>query len=345
MSSNHVSLFKRKMLLFGAIAIALFFISSATIVPQVEGATVNDQIDTVNNQNNLLNMLQNIQNVDTISEQQRLQVTYLLVTLLKEIVIPSDSTKQSMNLDTLAETATQIKQSRITPQGIKNVASETIIQLDKTLTEKITDENTPQSQGFLFNIFKNILNKLLSNIINIDTLTGEGLIDILMNLFSMMSSLPSLLFKIIGQGATLIIQSIIRIIRALISMIVLFVSGVQLALLLTGLFFIFLGYASKVGIKALSIISAPLFALMAIMFSLATGSFVGGVSLILNFAAGFIITFAIPISIILLIIWLISDGDFNFDFFNFDLDFLDNDGGFFYMIGSIITSILNPSAA
>ena len=337
MKSTHVSSFKHKMLLLGAITIAFLFVSSATFVPQTQGAAVNDQIDTINQQKDLNELLQLIQNKETITEEQQLKIAYLLMNVLKEIISPEETTETDF-AEVLQQQTLQLEQSTITTDDIQQTTTEIMISLQKTLTDEITDDTTPQQQSILFNLLKNLLTKLLSNIINVDAISGEGFLDIIMNLLGLFSSLPSLLLNILGQGATLIIQSFIRIIRAIISMILLFIGGVQLVLLIGGLFFIFLGFASKIGIKAFSIVAAPLFAVMAIMFSLATGSLIGGTSLIINFIIGFLVTFAIPIGLIIGIIYLVTGGDISFNF-----NFGGNEDGLLYMLASIIASIFNPS--
>ncbi len=334
MQTSHGSSFKHKMLLLGAITIAFLFVSSATLVPQTQGAAVNDQVDAINQQKDLYELLQSIQNKEPVTEQQQLKIVYLLMTVLKE-TISSDETTENDLTEMLSQQATDLEESTITKDDLKQTTTETMAFLQQTLTEEIIDDTTPQQQSILFNLLKNLLTKLLSNIVNVDAITGEGFLDIIMTILGLFSSLPSLILKILGQGATMIIQSFIRIIRAIISMILLFIGGVQLALLIGGLFFIFLGFASKLGIKAFSIVAAPLFAVMAIMFSLATGTLIGGTSLILNFAIGFLITFAIPIGLIIGILY----------FFDFDFNIGGNEDGLLYMLASIIASIFNPSTA
>ncbi len=339
MHLKNVSSLKQKMLLIGVITIAFLFVSSATLVPQTQGAAVNDQIDTMNQQKDLITFFENIQNNEKITEQQQLNVVYLLMNVFKKMTSSEEMNENNL-ISTMQQESSLLEETTITTEDVKKTTSEVMTSLQNTLTEEMTNENIPQEQGIVFNLFKNLLTKLLSRIVDIDAFTGEGLLDIISTLFGMFTGLPSLLLKILGQGVSLIFKTFARIIRAIISMVLLFVGGIQLALLIGGLFFMFLGFASKIGIKAFSFVGAPLFAVIAVLFTLATGTLIGGSSLLLNFAVGFLITFAIPIGLIILVISLITDEDTNI---NFNLG--GNEDGLLYMLASIIASIFNPSTA
>ena len=340
MQLKNVSSLKQKTLLIGAIMIAFLFVSSATLVPQTQGAAVNEQIDKINEQKDLLTLLENIRNNDDVTEQQRLNVVYLLMNVFKEMVSSKEANDDAF-MNTVQQKASLVDETTITKEDVKETTSEVMNSLEATLTEEMTNENIPQQQAIVFNLFKNLLTNLISKIVDIDSFTGEGFLDIISTLFGMFTGLPSLLLKILGQGVSLIFKTFIRIIRAIISMILLFIGGVQLALLIGGLFFIFLGFASKIGIKAFSFVAAPLFAVIAILFTLATGSFIGGSSLLINFSIGFLITFAIPIALIILVFSLLNDGETNINLENL----LGDEDGLLYMITSVIASIFNPSTA
>ncbi len=339
MKPSHGLILKRQLILFGAVAIALLFISSATLVPQAQGAAVNNQIDTINEHNTLADMIKSLQIDETSTEQQRLQAAYVMLSLVDTLISTPALLDFPIDELTLKETASTLMQKTVTETDLQEKTDETIHSLKTTLTEGTAADYTPEQVGLITNLLRTLLNKLISRIINIDLSIGDGSKGILRNILGMFSGLPSMLLKLFGQGLSMIIQSVVRVIRAILSILVLFISGIQLALLLGGLFFIFLGVASKFGMRAFSIIGAPLFGIIGLMMTLSMGNLIGGTSMIINSAIGFVITFAIPIAIIIAVILLLTGGDINIDPEN--LDFGAKEGGLVYMIGSILTNYID----
>ena len=100
---------------------------------------------------------------------------------------------------------------------------------------------------------------------------------------------------------------------------------------------------SKYGIKALSIIGAPIFAMIAAQFSISMGTILGGISQVIFSVLAILLLFALPIGIAAIIYFALGGtdegGDGGLDLRNINLDL--EKTGLIYMILSNISSVLN----
>ena len=339
MINKTMSRLKKPLVSLVVIAIAFLFISSTTFVQQAEGSIVNDHIDEVTQYNEMVEIFNYLHDSNNATEQQQIIASYLLVSLIEESLQNPTEDGNNINADLIQKTLDSIEESPITMDDVYIRSESCLLTLQKVIDNQINPD-TPQPKLLFLDFFKNLINLILSKLFNRDSLFGNGVISSLLSILQALFRVPAMLLNIMYQGLMFLAQIVFRVIRAFISMILLIISGGQMALLIGGLFFLFLGVASKIGIKLISLLSAPFFAVITILFVLSTGTLFGGIALTINVLLGFLITFAIPIGIIAAIILIITGGepDFNLDW----LPEIPGDG-LLYMIASILSSMFKNS--
>ena len=213
------------------------------------------------------------------------------------------------------------------------------LQTIKTAIEEKITPNTPLPQNMFLDLLRELITMIIARLTEGGSTTINGTMPTLLEILQMILSVPIMIIRILAQGITSLFQIVFNIIKAIISMIVLIISGIQLALLVGGIFFLFIGVASSLGIKILSFISAPLFAVIAILFTISVGTLISNTAFLINILIGIVITFAIPIGLIAAIIYFLKADGSGFDFEGFTL----GEDGLLYMLGSIFSSIFNTS--
>jgi len=175
--------------------------------------------------------------------------------------------------------------------------------------------------------------------------SDNTILNIIISIINSILALTMTLLKIVGSAAISLISGILRVIGAIITMILLFLVGTQTVLTLGAVLMLFLGLMSKYGIKALSIIGAPIFALIAAQASISIGTIAGGISQVFFSVLAILLLFALPLGIGAVIFLLLGGGDDDggdgLDLSNIDLNF--DRTGLLYMILSNISSSLKNS--
>ena len=173
--------------------------------------------------------------------------------------------------------------------------------------------------------------------------SGNNILNIILTMLQSIFSITMTLLKILANAAISLIWGILRIIGAIVTIILLFLAGTQTVLTLGAVLMLFLGIMSKYGIKALSIIGAPIFAMIAAQATISLGTIIGGISQVIFSVLAILLLFALPIGIGAAIYLLLGGTDEGegggLDLSNIDLTL--DDTGLLYMILSNISRTLS----
>jgi hypothetical protein len=333
---------KEKKLLFISIIIAALLISTTTAVPQAQGQILNDQIDRYETVREFNNLLETVSTEQTDAEESN---TYsMLITLSNKLIELLSNSENIAMTDIFSEDSTQELRSE---EKSTLETENTILSLQTLLTDNLDELNDPVSQKLDFQFFQTLITWLINLLKN--RITGDGddgipigdglnFIEILKSILASLSGILGILFKILAKGITGLITGIIKIIVSIVVVFLLFLAGIQTVLTLGAFFFLFLGIMAKIGIQAVSIIGAPLFAILSALISVSLGTIIGNLSMMLFSILALVVLFALPIGIAALIFYFISDGSFELPDFNFDPEL--NRTGLLYMILSVIANYL-----
>jgi len=312
----------KKKLLFLSIIIAALLISTTTAVPQAQGQILNDQIDRYETVREFNNLLETVSTEQTDAEESN---TYTMLLTLSNKFIELFSNSENIDMsDILSEDSFQT-----------------------LLTDDLDELNDPASQKLDFQFWQKLITWLINLLKNRIIGDGDGgipggdglnFLEIFKNILASLSGILGILFNILAKGITGLISGIIKIIVSIVVIFLLFLAGIQTVLTLGAFFFLFLGIMAKIGIQAVTIIGAPIFAILSALISISAGSIIGNLSMILFSLIALVVLFALPIGIVALVFYFINDGSFEIPDFSFDPEF--NRTGLLYMILSVIANYL-----
>ena len=156
-------------------------------------------------------------------------------------------------------------------------------------------------KGMVLKIGSAFINKFYNNngIIKDNIVLQEnGLLGNIISLILTVLQFIITFLKAILQGFFTLFGGLIRTIGAIVGIIVLILADIQTILLLSGLYLISLGVLSKNIIKTLAGIGAPIFAAISAFLSIAIGSLLGSISVVVFSILGILIILAIPIALV-----------------------------------------------
>lgn len=170
----------------------------------------------------------------------------------------------------------------------------------------------------------------------------------------LLSSVLSIILEFLRtftQGAVGLIEGLFRFIGSLITIILLIVARLQSTLTIAGFFVIYSGIMSKIGIKILSILSAPLRALFSSKLTIAIGDLLGYISVIFHDILAVLIVLAIPLLLVAAVLLLLGqEGVFQDLFDSIDMWLQNSSGpvknsgnGILYMMGSCLAFYLGKN--
>ena len=352
MAMSPLTNIKKKSMIFSTFFITLLIISATTAVPQAQGKVVTDQLDEYETYRTLVST---IESLTTIDEETASSTLCLLLLSINEQLIDAltdPDSLQDFDLSTIVEI---VQNNEAVSQDILLERTEASLKdLDQTLEQLQLSETLPSEQKLSIPFLQTLISWLLQLLKN--KLTGDnggglpdggngGFFEILMSILSAAMVIPIMILKALANGLVGLINGILKILGSIIVIFLLMLAGMQTTLTLGAFFFIFLGLMSKVGIKAFSIIGAPIFALIAAQFSVSLGSMIGGIAMALFSVLGIIILLALPLSIIGLLFFAGGSNDDDDDGgggINFNFDF--EGTGIIYMLLSLFASMLNGSS-
>jgi hypothetical protein len=341
---------KKKTILISTILISLLILSANTAVPQAQGKVVTDKLDEYETYRSLTSIIESMTTVD--EEAASTTVCRLLLSItnyLNDALI----NPELLNDFSLEELESNIKESEtVTPETLLKETETTLYAIDATIQELQETDDITGEQKLTLSFWQNIINWLLQLLKNKLT-SGDGsglpdgggnlnLLELLKSILSAAMIIPVMILKALVSGIVGIINGVLKILGSILVIFLLLLAGLQTSLTLGAFFFIFLGLMSKVGIKAFSIIGAPIFALIAAQISVSSGSLLGGISMALFSILGIIILLALPLSIAALLYFTRGSNDGDGSDFDFNFDF--EGTGIIYMILSLLANILNGSS-
>ncbi|MFH1013875.1 MAG: hypothetical protein V1769_05145 [Thermoplasmatota archaeon] len=350
MNTSTIYSLKRRTILFSTLLVTLLFLSATTAVPQAQGKVVNDQLDRIETIRSYTTLIESISSIDT--ETQSKSYCLLLIGISDRLIdaIAHPEQLQDTQLEDLIPECPA--DEAITNELLVEKTEQTILSLQQTLDDLDESDSTPDEAKLSIPFWQTLISWLLKLLKN--KLTGDndggipdggnaGFFETLLSILSALMVIPMMILKLLVKGLVGVIGGIIKILGSIVIIFLLFLAGIQTSLTLGAFFFIFLGFMSKIGIQAFSIIGAPIFALIAAQISVSTGSLLGGLSMALFSILSIIILFALPIAIIGILILVI--GGLPDDIGDFDFNFTPDGTGLLYMILSMIASFFKTSTA
>ena len=196
--------------------------------------------------------------------------------------------------------------------------------------------------------FLQALIELLINFIR-DHLVGEngklpsldsGLLNIVLSILKTLFTIPIMLIQFLLSTSVGIVNGFIKLIKAIISIILLIFGGIQTVLTLGAILLLFIGIMSKIGIKALAVMGAPIFALLTAQIIISMGELIGGLSVAIFSILALLIFLAIPLAIVLGLLYFLTPENLQLGE-RVHIDFNPDGTGLIYMLLSILSSKLS----
>lgn len=338
---------KKVMPIIGAIVIVLLLLSTVTAVPQQNAQVINEQLDK---KQRIETFISTVKTIEDSKNSSFIYMSFLLNIadlLLSEIQSNPDSV--SITEAMIYEALPQIDKKQ-SSADISTHALVTLESLKETVSNiRMRDDGNYQSTEipFLETLISLLISFIQNNLLNGGILpdngnSGNGWLSILKNILGVFVSILSVIINGILKGIGLLVRGILRIIGALITIVVLILTGLQTILTAGAFFFLFIGFISKIGIKMLSIIAAPVFALLAAQFSMSMGTLLSGISMAINSILAIALFFAIPLLLVAGVLLLTgeeSDDDDDGSGFSFDFSKLTGDGPLYMLLSIFLNNL------
>jgi len=196
--------------------------------------------------------------------------------------------------------------------------------------------------------FLQALIELLINFIK-DNILGEngqlpsldnGLLNIIISILKTLFTIPIMMIQFLLSTSVGIINGLIKLIKAIISIILLIFGGIQTVLTLAGILMLFIGIMSKIGIKALAVMGAPIFALLTAQIIISSGELIGGLSVAIFSILALLIFLAIPLAIVLGLLYFLTPENIQLGE-RININFNPKGTGLIYMLLSILSNRLS----
>ena len=332
--------------IIGSLFIVLILFSSVTAVPQKQAEIVNDQIEKNAKLTSFINLIENTKK----TEESSFAYMSFLLNIADEFIDQINTNPESVELtETMVYDSIPDEDETFSQKIVSTHALETLDSLKQTVSQiKYNDADTqPLDIPFLTTLIDLLISFIKNYLSGGDDTTDDGdengndWISKLKEILSVFGSILAFIIKGILKGISLLLVVVLRIIGALITIVFLMLAGLQTVLTVGAFFLVFMGFISKIGLKAFSIIASPIIALLAAQFTMSMGTLIGGISMALHAVLAFALFFAIPLLIIVGVIMLTSDGSDEEKGSNIPFDFSDLDfDGPLYMLLSVFLNIL-----
>ncbi len=337
---------KKMITVLGALFTVLLLVSTVTAVPQQQATVLNDQIDKKQQLEDFTNAVKDFKTDESSAVKYMSFLLNIADILIKEIEQDPDSVDitESMILDALPT------DEEMTTEDVSNQALNILEKLKDLINRLMNREdgiNDSMDIPSLSSLISLLINFIKENLLpgsDQDNNGGNGgnWFSKIRNIISVFVSILSYVIKGIIQGISLLVGGILRIIGALITIVLLILAGLQTTLTVGAFFLVFMGFVSRIGLKAFSVMAAPVFALLAAQFTVSIGSLLGGISMAVHAILAFALFFAIPLLIVAGVVLLTSEDSGDDDGgggFNFNIPNLSGDGPI-YMLLSIFLNAL-----
>jgi len=316
MQNNKKFKLEKKIIIIGAIVIALLFVSSATAVPQTHGSIVVEKLDKIEKVKTISSILSETVDIENLgSNEVMIDQVFMLAVVTEQIISMARNPDGALDITAIQSAAEKIKRGEIDEKNVILKTQDCLDLLFITIDEMLTEKELSNEELILVKTLKTYVLKMQSlmddKVLNSDISTEqeqEGLIQKLLSIILILLLIPLMILKGGIKGVIGITMGVLRCISALIRLVILFFAGAQSMLTLMAFFVIFMGIMSRIGLKLFSNIIAPIFALITARLIPAIGSLFGGLSLVVHSLVALLIIFAIPIIIVLVVIVLGGEG-------------------------------------
>lgn len=337
---------KKIITMLGTLFTVLILVSTVTAVPQQHAEVFNDQLDKKQQLEDFTNAVEDFKTDETSATKYMTFLLNIADILIKEIGKNPESVDitESMIIDALPS------EEEKTPEDVTNQALGILQKLKDLINRLMNRENGINDSIDLPSL--NSLITLLINFIRENLLPGNdqnnngdnggNWFSKIRNIISVFVSIISYVIKGILQGVTLLVGGILRVIGALITLVLLIIAGIQTTLTVGAFFLVFMGFVSKIGLKAFSVMAAPVFAFLAAQFTVSIGSLLGGISMALHAVLAFALFFAIPLLLVAGVVLLTGEDSGDDDGgggFNFDLPTISGDGPVYMLLSVFLNAI------
>jgi len=307
---------EKKIIIIGAIFVALLFVSSATAVPQTHGSIVVEKLDKIEKVKTIASILSETVDIENLgSNEVMIDPVFMLAVVTEQIISMARNPDGDLDIYAIESAAEKIEREEIDEKNVILKTQDCLDLLSTTIDEKLTEKELSNEELILFKTLKTYVLKMQSliddKVLNSDISTEqekEGLVQKLLSIILILLLIPFMILIGVFNGVIGITMGVLRCISALIRLVILFFAGAQSMLTLIAFFVIFMGIMSRIGLKLFSKIVAPIFAFIAARLIPAIGSLFGGLSLAVASLAALLIIFAIPVIIVLVAI-VLGGGD------------------------------------
>ena len=307
---------EKKIIIIGAIFVALLFVSSATAVPQTHGSIVVEKLDKIEKVKTIASILSETVDIENLgSNEVMIDPVFMLAVVTEQIISMARNPDGDLDIYAIESAAEKIEREEIDEKNVIFKTQDCLDLLSTTIDEKLTEKELSNEELILFKTLKTYVLKMQSliddKVLNSDISTEqekEGLVQKLLSIILILLLIPFMILIGVFNGVIGITMGVLRCISALIRLVILFFAGAQSMLTLIAFFVIFMGIMSRIGLKLFSNIIAPIFAFITARLIPAIGSLFVGLSLAVHSLAALLIIFAIPVIIVLVAI-VLGGGD------------------------------------
>lgn len=314
----------RKAVILCAISIALLFISSATAVPQVHGSIAAEKIEKAEKLETISRLLSEEIDIDNLnSDEEKINSIFMLAAIVEQTIYMAENPDGNFDVKAIQNAAEKISNDEICKTDVVSKTQTCINSLYTVIDNMLTNEELSEEESYVFETLKNYVSKLQillneetpdeDTVFNSGSNGNDGFLQKLWSILMTILLIPLMILKGVFKGSVVILGGLLKGIGSIVTIILLMLAGFQTSLVLAGFFIIYIGILSKIGIKIFAAIGAPIFAILSASLTLAIGSVLGNISVVIHSILAVLTIFAIPLIIIAAVVFLLSEPEGNGD--------------------------------
>jgi hypothetical protein len=288
------------------IIISFMLLSTATAVPNLNAQSTIKQMEKQESLIIFQELIYDIANQKNTVDKDTYSRLVYTTALITEEIIESVKNHREIDIQSIKNDIENVKTEIVTPEKIMIQTKKCLNTLENTLYDELKNPDTKLNL-FDFKLLKNIIEELrmiLNRVIN-DILEPDfDFRNFLKGIFTAIITILLVLLQIIVG----VITSVLSILWNMVKITGIILGGLQVILIVTAFFTIYMGVLARIGIEALIKIAAPSIAKFAEKLTIILGILFGNLALILSLFLSFAIAFAIPIIIGIIIITITGDG-------------------------------------
>lgn len=311
---------RRKAVILCAISIALLFISSATAVPQVHGSIAIEKIDKAEKLETIYRLLSEEIDLNNLnSDEEKINSVFMLAAIVEQTIYMVKNPDGDFDVKAIQNAAEKISNDEICETDVISKTQTCLNSLYTVIGNMLTNKDLSEEEANTFETLKNYVSKLQTLVneeapdddtaLNSDGNGNDGFLQKLWSILMTILLIPLMILKGVFKGTIGLLGGLLKGIGSIVTIILLMLAGLQTSLILTGFFVIYIGILSKIGIKIFAAIGAPIFAILSASLTLAIGSVLGNISVVIHSILAVLIIFAIPLIIIAAVILLLGESE------------------------------------